>query len=321
VAAAEAIAKNGLTVVERQQRLTTMPAAYTSLRQAVTTEDSYDLLLLATKAYDAEPALNELAAFYPSVPLIVTLQNGIGTEELFGREFGAERIVAGSLTTPVSHETYQSIIVERHDRGLGLAATQPKQKIGPWVDLFQGAGIATEAFKHYREMKWSKALLNMIGNASSAILNRHPKAIYGYEPTYLMEMDMLKETLAVMRKMRLEPLDLPGTPTNRLIFAVRRLPPAIVRPILTSIVGGGRGNKTPSFHLDLMAGKQQNEVSYHNGAVARAGEELGVRTPVNAALNDILLKLVRKEIDYQIFNGRPNRLVAEVDKYRKAMRR
>jgi hypothetical protein len=65
-----------------------------------------------------------------------------------------------------------------------------------------------------------------------------------------------------------------------------------------------------------MAGREQNEVSYHNAVVARDGTELGLKVPINMALSDILLKIALKEIDYQVFNGRPKRLVAEVETYK-----
>jgi 2-dehydropantoate 2-reductase len=127
---------------------------------------------------------------------------------------------------------------------------------------------------------------------------------------------MLKETLAVMKSKQLKVINLPGAQASRLASSVRRLPRRMVKPFLSRLVASGRGNKMPSFHIDLMAGKEQNEVSFHNGAVAEAGHELNIPTPVNEALNDILLKISRKEIDYQIFNGQPKKLVAEIQKYK-----
>ncbi len=317
-AAASAIRQNGLTVIEDGQRVNTQPTTYNTLRQALVQQPQYDQILVCVKSYDVEAAINEMVAFCKVPPTVITFQNGIGIEELFVREFGTNLVTAASLTIPLSHESYHSIIVERSDRGLALAPVQKKSDIKQWVELFQEAGIETVRFKDYQSMKWSKALLNMIGNATSAILNRHPRVVYSYGPTFKIEKDMLKETLAVMRKLKLETLDLPGVQTNRLVFALRRMPDAMVKPILTKIVSGGRGNKLPSFHLDLMGGKEQNEVSFHNRAVAEVGLENGVSVPVNAALADILIGLVRKEIDYQKYNGQPQRLVADVDKYRQA---
>jgi 2-dehydropantoate 2-reductase len=96
------------------------------------------------------------------------------------------------------------------------------------------------------------------------------------------------------------------------------LPADLVKPFLTSAVAGGRGNKMPSFHIDLAAGRAENEVLYHNGAVARHGAEVKVATPVNTALTDILLRLARREVDWKGYDGNSARLIAEVRQYREA---
>jgi len=315
--AAAAIEKHGLTIIEEKQQYSSKPKVVTSFRQAVVDNTKYDLILLTMKSYDVAAAINEMVAFCPAPPVIITLQNGIGIEEMFLNEFDSDKIVAGSLTTPISHEAYRTIIVEHEDRGLALAPTEMKRDVSRWVNLFVGAGIETVGLKDYRSMKWSKALVNMIGNATSAILNRHPRVIYNFKPTYKIEKDMLKETAAVMKVLKIKGVELPGVTTGRLVFAIKWLPDAVVQPTLTNIISTGRGNKLPSFHLDLASGKSENEVIFHNSTVAKIGESLGVPTPVNKALGVILMRLVRKEVDYGLYDGQPKRLVAEVNRYRR----
>ena len=315
--AAAAIQKHGLTILEDNQQFASKPTIVSSFRQAMADDAKYDLFLICMKSYDTEAAINEMVAFCPSPPPMITLQNGIGIEEKFINEFGSDRVIAGSLTTPISHEAYRTILVERIDRGLALAPTSPGQDVLRWTNLFTGVGIESISLKDFRSMKWSKALVNMIGNATSAILNRHPKVIYNFQPTYKIEKDMLKETASVMKGLRLKGNDLPGVTTGRLIFSIKWLPDAIVQPALTNIIATGRGAKLPSFHLDLVSGRSENEVVYHNGQVAKVGESLNIKTPVNKALNEILMKLVRKELDYELYDGQPNRLVAEVNRYRR----
>jgi 2-dehydropantoate 2-reductase len=317
LATAEAIKGNGLVVTENGERLLTRPHVVTALRQAFLDDTTYDVVLLAMKAYDVEMALNEMVAFCPSPPPLITLQNGIGIEEKFVAQFGAGRVTAASLTTPITLDSSYSVVVERSDRGLAIAPVERRQRVTPWLQMFQDAAIPALAFADFRAMKWSKALLNLIGNASAAILNRHPGVIYSTPLTFKLEMRMLQEALAVMRKARLKVVDLPGSPARRLAFAVKWLPHFMVKPVLTRIVTAGRGNKMPSFHLDLAAGKEKNEVLYHNGAIAQHGRANGVPTPVNAALSDILLKLAQKELDWRDFDGNPKRLLAEVRKYRR----
>lgn len=312
---ATAIEEHGLTIIENGIQSTSHPAVVTSLRQAFLDGITYDLMLVCVKSYDVDTALNELVAFCPTPPPIITLQNGIGVEELFVKEFGEEMIIAGSLTTPITRETSHTVVVQRSDRGLALSPVKSGQRIGKWVKLFEHAGIKTIAVKKYQSMKWSKALLNMVGNATSAILNRHPKVIYDYGPTFRMEKAMLKEMLAVMDKKKIKVVDLPGTSTKQLVFAIKRLPNSIVQPILTRVVSSGRGEKMPSFHIDLTARKPDNEVRFHNGAVAEYGRLVGVPTPVNTALNDIVMKLAKGELDFETFNGNIKRLITEVRKY------
>lgn len=318
IVAAEAIAKNGLRVSQPSgPDLLVRPHTVTSLRQAFLDDQNYELIILAVKSYDVDEALNPLIAFgaRPYPPLL-TLQNGIGIEELIIEALETNRVIAGSLTTPVSRLTPDHIRVEHADRGLALASTAKEQDVTPWVKLFSEAGIPCQRLRNYRSMKWSKALLNMIGNASSAIINRHPGAIYSYGPTFALEMEMLAEALRVMKRLKINVVDLPGTPTTRLAFAVRRLPKALVKPILSRIVSEGRGEKMPSFHVDLSNARSESEVRFHNGAIAEAAQQVGLPAPVNRALSDILQKLARQELDWKVFDGNPQRLLEEVDKYR-----
>lgn len=317
--AAETLGKAGLRISRPGSRnLNIQPQVVTSLRQAFLEDERYDLILLTVKSYDVAEALNPLIAFCPKpFPPVMTLQNGIGIEEMVVQTLKTKAIIAASLTTPVSRQTPDHIQVEKSGRGLAISPVSDKTDVSQWLEILKQAGIETERVKDFRSMKWSKALLNMIGNASSAIVNRHPQAIYKYEPTFNLEMEMLREALDVMKAKKLKVVDLPGTPTTRLAFSLRRLPDFMVKPVLTRLVAGGRGDKMPSFHMDLASGRQENEVLYHNGAVAAAGKKEGVATPVNRALSNILLKMSHGDLDWRIFDGNPQRLVEEVAKYRR----
>lgn len=313
--AAELIGANGLTISEGDQHDQVRPTVLASIMHAFNEGQQYDLIILAMKSYDLTASFDALVAFCPDPKMILTTQNGIGIEQPLAQHFGAERVLAGSLTIPLRKETTDHIVVEKEGRGLALAPTQPKQNIRPWGALFQKAGIRTVLETNYQAMKWSKALLNMVGNATSAILNRKPGLVYQSDLMFNLEVKMLRETLKVMRAKKIPVIDLPGSQAKRLALGVQRMPKLFLKPIMANLVTEGRGNKMPSFQLDLTAGKGKNEVIFHNGAVAQAGKELGIPTPVNAALNDILLKLAREELDWRAFDGRPKRLALEVKKY------
>ena len=73
---------------------------------------------------------------------------------------------------------------------------------------------------------------------------------------------------------------------------IRYAPLAMIRPVLRKQIGGARGGKLPSLHIDLYNNKGKSEVRWLNGAVVEKGKIVGVTTPVNTLLTETLLWLV-----------------------------
>ncbi len=141
-------------------------------------------------------------------------------------------------------------------------------------------------------MKWSKMLTNLMVNSTVAILDMPPRAVLAHPGLFRLEIAMLREALAVMKAQGIRVVDTPRTPV-RLLALAASLPAFISRPLMVRAVGGGRGGKMPSFHIDLHAGRGKSEVEWLNGAVVRYGEKSGVPTPVNKQLTGILSALTR----------------------------
>jgi len=276
-----------------------------------------ELIVLGMKAYDLAAAVAELAAVCPRPAMLLTTQNGIGVEESVATRFGAERVLAGTLTIPISRGGPAEVAVERAGRGLGLAPVAAGQSVAGWVALFAAAGIRAGEVADYRAMKWSKAFLNVMGNATSAILNRPPAALYRRDDVFDLEMAMLHEMLAVMKRLGVRIVNLPAASVRPLAATLAHAPRFLRRMVFTQVIVHGRGDKMPSFHIDLAGGKGRSEVAFHNGAIAAAGRDCGVATPVNAALNDVLLRLTADPAARAEFDGRPDQLLAVVEQYRR----
>lgn len=311
-AVAERINTEGLLLTEAGHTISIQPPAVSSLEEAFTNGAGYDLVLIALKSFDLDMILEPLIAVCPQSTSILTVQNGIGIEDMLLDKLSPGQLIAASLTTPVRKADGKTLVVERSDRGLALAPTAPGQDVQPWVDLFQSAGITTIGLDNYEAMKWSKALLNMVGNASSAILNQPPGEIYQDPIMFGLEVRMLRETAAVMAAQNIPVVNLPGSAAKTLASAIKWVPQLLLKPILTKIVAGGRGDKMPSFYIDLVSGRGKSEVIYHNGAVARIGNSVGVQTPVNQILNDVLVKLTNGELDRQAYEHNPQKLLANI---------
>jgi 2-dehydropantoate 2-reductase len=313
-ATATAINANGLTITQSGATQIAPLRAVGRLAEAFDGPPP-ELIVLGMKAYDLAAAVAELAAVCPQPATLLTTQNGIGVEEIVAAPFGAERVLAGTLTIPISRVGATELAVERAGRGLAIAPVAAGRAVAEWVALFAAADIRTGALADYRAMKWSKAFLNVMGNATSAILNRPPAELYRRDDVFDLEMRMLREMLAVMKRLGLRVVNLPTASVRPLAATLAYAPRFLRRIVFTQVIVHGRGDKMPSFHIDLAGGKGRSEVAFHNGAIAAAARAGGLAAPVNAALNDVLLRLTADEAARAEFDGRPERLLAEVARH------
>ena len=120
-----------------------------------------------------------------------------------------------------------------------------------------------------------------------------------------MERDQIREVLQVLRSLKIKPVNLPGVPVKLLAFLMGSLPGWLSQPLLSKIIGSGRGNKMPSFHIDLYSGKGKSEVDQLNGAVIRAGKKLHIPTPVNEFLTNVLIALINGEAELDDYAQQP----------------
>ncbi len=82
--------------------------------------------------------------------------------------------------------------------------------------------------------------------------------------------------------------------------------------MLAHTIAGARGTKPPSLLLDLRRARPQTEVDVLNGAVAAAGHDRGVPTPVNAVYTRVLNDIAHTPPLWAKYREHPERLEAEV---------
>ncbi len=265
----------------------------------------FDVALFALKSFDTENALQELLPFAEKLPPILCLQNGVDNEPAIAEMLGPEMVISGTVTSAVGRRGPGDITLEKL-RGIGIADEHPLAE--RLVRAMNHALLNAKLYENAADMKWSKLVTNLVGNASAAILDMPPAEIFANKDLYAFEMAMLREALAVMEAQEINIVNLPGTPVKALAFAAKG--PAWLRPLAAKKLGGGRGGKMPSFHIDLHHGRDKSEVDFLNGAVVRAGEKVGIPTPINKKLTEILLAMTKQEIPINSFAQKPQKLMA-----------
>ncbi len=271
-----------------------------------------ELAIVAVKAYDTESAIVTLGrALKPGGgTAIVCPQNGVGNEEKLAAAFGADAIVACALTVPVGFDR-DGRSLPTHEGGIAFAPVGSADAHNWVLATFGATGLGVKAVGDYKSLKWSKLALNVVANASCAILNVLPERLVHFGDVFGMEIRAIREVRTVMTKLGIKPIDLPRYPL-RALQGIATLPSPMARALLGNSVAGARGRKPPSLLQDLRSGESRSEVEVLNGAVAEAGRSVGVFTPVNAVYARVLSDIAHMPQLWAKYRERPEALEAEI---------
>ena len=230
------------------------------------------LVLFCVKSTDTEAAAAALAPHLEPGAVIVNLQNGVdNTERIQARVpnpvIPAVVYVATEMAGP-GH-------LKHHGRGdlvIGALDTQapgrPAAKVTPAMlarvkALFEPAGVPVVVSENVAAELWMKLVVNCAYNAISAIAQLpYGEMVKGAGIPETMRA-VVAETLAVAQA---KGIVMPGDTVERVMK-----------------IAGAMAAQYSSTAQDLSRGKP-TEIDHLNGYVMRAGESLGVPTPVSRAL-------------------------------------
>ena len=152
-------------------------------------EKRFDYIFITVKAYDLISAVKDIKREL-SDPKIVILQNGAGNEENATLFLKTENIFSAALTTSVRFDDNKDLISSGKG-GLGIASLTDKEP-AELYDLMSKSGIVTSIYSSYKDLKWSKLVLNIIVNASSAILNMTASELFNDDRIFEIEIKAIK---------------------------------------------------------------------------------------------------------------------------------
>lgn len=298
--------QNGLTLHLENREFHMQPQVVGALGDVLT--QKFDFGIVALKSYDLDQLLLQLEPFKDKLPPIVCLLNGVDNERKLIHLLGADRVIAGTVTSAVGKRGNGQIVLEKK-RGIGLASGHVLS--GAIHEAFLEAGLNSHLYSDANSMKWSKMLTNLPANATSAILNWTALQVYTDRLVFRLEVAMLREAICVMKSLQIPVTDLPRTPVRAMSWMFN-LPLWISQPLLAQTLGRGRGDKMPSFHIDLHGGRGKSEVDYLNGAVVRYATDIGQIAPINDRLTKLLLAITSGAIAISEYENQPEKLYHEI---------
>ena len=256
------LAREGLTVNGRRFAVRCLePGEYAS---------AADLLLVGVKQHHLEAAIADVRPFVGERTILISLLNGIASEELLSRAFGGEKVlpafmVANDVVREGTNTTYTSMgrLV------FGAAANDPADpRVLAVKDLLDRAGIAYEVPPDILHAQWWKFMINVGVNQVSAVLRVPYRAFTEIPEVRSLTGQAAMEVVALSQREGIH------------------LVPGDIDRMFTTLAGLAPEGKT-SMLQDVEAGRK-TEVEIFAGTVVELGRRHGVPTPVNSVLGTLI---------------------------------
>jgi 2-dehydropantoate 2-reductase len=223
-----------------------------------------DYGIVATKAIHTRSAIAQVARIFDEKSAVCSVQNGVGNEEIIAEHV---KYVIRGTTFPAGHPVAPGHIGYdiKGDTWIGPfePTRTPMEKVEELAGLMTRSGMNTIALKDARGAQWTKLIFNASTNPVGALTLLHHGAATRFAPTAQLFNDLISEGEAVAKKLGIE---LHGNPRQ-----------------LVQKGANAPGKHRASMLQDVLA-KRQTEVDFMNGAIVQWGEKVGVPTPLNKAL-------------------------------------
>lgn len=226
-----------------------------------------DLVIVLVKSYDTTGAIGAARSIIGDDTLVLTLQNGVGCEEVIADLVGRERVIAGR--TFVGGRIVEPGLVEYGIDGrtttIGELDGSMSERVRRVAEAFEAAGMRTFVTDDVVAMMWDKLLVNVSTGAWSALTGLPYGELSVHPDIERMAVATVAEAIEVARGLGI---------------AITTTDPA--EPWRKAWSGLPYGFKASM--LQSVEKRSRTEVDVMHGAVCRGGRDAGVPTPINDAL-------------------------------------
>ena len=226
-----------------------------------------DLVVVLVKSFHTDEAMAQSLALLGPQTCVLSLQNGVGHEDILARHVGRERVLVGRTYVGGSPLGPGHVIAGYHGKDTHLgeldgAMSERAQRI---AQVFNAAGLHTLVSQNILGTVWDKLLINVATGAITAITGLSYGQLYAQPQLQTLGVAAVEEAMAVARARGI------ALSINDPLFAWNK-------------AGAGLGADFKTSMLQSLEKASVTEIDYVNGAVVVLGERLGVATPVNRTL-------------------------------------
>ena len=302
----EKMKKDGLTITHlRDVEPFTVPvrALHVTEVQQLAKEKPFDIAFVCTKSYDTAWATTLIRQYLAGDGYVVSLQNCMNEETIagvvgWGKTLGS---VASSITVGLNAPGLIARAAgksgERHTVfRAGEVHGRVTERAREVRDLLANADSAMVTENLWGE-RWSKLVTNVMGNGLSACTGMITRDMVKNDTIRHFSNRLGSEAIRVGQALGYTFDEVSHMDPETLARAGEGDAAAqkeIDEHRLAGAQGGG-GEHRPSTGQDMVKGRR-TEIPFLNGFVVKKGEEIGLPTPTNAILTDIVLRVEKGEL-------------------------
>lgn len=267
----DVVKQNGLTIRSAGGSFTVRPPVASDPREL----PKPDLIVLGVKAYDLDHVMDQLEPVLTDNTVILTLQNGIDTEDRILARLHRDCVVGG--VAYIYSKIAEPGVIDHYKKGavaIGELMGMESERLLKIRELFASAGIPCQLSKDIRRTKWEKMCWNCVFNPITVLIDDRVAEALDHSEMMGVIRQIVGEVSAVAATLK---VPLPSDMADRVVKASRE-----IRDIHTSM------------YDDWKAGRQ-TEIAYLNGYIVEQGRKLGIPTPVNEALTAMIKTITEKE--------------------------
>lgn len=262
---AEALNRQGIHI-EGVRGNFTIPVRVTAKAGEVV---SAELAILCVKAYHSSLALDMHRSLLDRTAMVLSLQNGLGNVEAISSIAGPEKTLAGITSEGANLAGLGQVIHAGHgETVIGEVADKKTDRSEILAQMFQDGGFNTRISRDIHSLLWTKLVVNIGINALTALLRVRNGIIARFDQTREIMLGAAGEAVDVAQALKI--------PLDRQTCLERVLEVAQMT------------EKNRSSMLMDVINERRTEIGQINGEVAARGEQLGIPTPINKLLANLI---------------------------------
>jgi 2-dehydropantoate 2-reductase len=264
-----------------------------------------DVAFVAMKSYDTAWATALIAPYLAPQGFVVSLQNCLNEETIAG-VVGWGRVV-GVVASLISVDLYEvgrirRTVAKGGDKHTVFRVGEPHGRITPRVEELVGwlRGIdSAKATANLWGERWTKLVQNAMNNPITSATGLSTPACLADPAIRRFSLQVAGEGIRVGQALGYQLEKIRGIEAETMARAAEG-DEAALRAVESSLVpkpgANPRGDiQRPSMAQDIQKGRR-TEIDFMNGFIARKGAELGLRTPANEKIADLVRRIERGEL-------------------------